>query len=267
MDDSATGQAVRFPGELSGSLPNNSIEPPRLRFAPLAPCRGRSTPVGAGDLRPIPAGRVFGFSAILALAGRAAHLEAVRPPPARPAQPRSRAIHSQQPYLRPGQAALAGGIHGASWGFRVSLAYIAAFFLLSSLSRLQSEPLTFSAFLAQLPFGIFFFAYFGGLYGVLPASIVGALTGATVGALLALLTKAPSRRTTTLVAYIVAITLAVLGSAAFLVLYPDSSGYIFWIGIPCLIYLAATFPWSIRFHKTLFSEPSVIPPQANGPPA
>src|SRR3970282_1344872 len=45
--------------------PNNSLEPPPLR---------------SGDLRPIPASRVFGFGAILALAGRAAHLEAVSQP-------------------------------------------------------------------------------------------------------------------------------------------------------------------------------------------
>jgi len=43
--------------------PNNSMEPPPLR---------------SGDLRPIPASWVFGFGAILALAGQAAHLEAVR---------------------------------------------------------------------------------------------------------------------------------------------------------------------------------------------
>jgi hypothetical protein len=112
-----------------------------------------------------------------------------------------------------------------------------------------------------------FFAIYGGLYGVLPASIVGALTGATVGALLALLTKAPSRPTTTFVAYSVAITIAILASAGFLILYPDSYGYIFWIGIPSLIYLAATFPWSLRFHKTLISEQPDTPPQANGPAA
>ena len=47
----------------SWAMPNNSMEPPPLR---------------SGDLRPIPASRVFGFGAILALAGRAAHLEAVR---------------------------------------------------------------------------------------------------------------------------------------------------------------------------------------------
>ena len=51
--------------------PNNSMEPPPLRFAPLAPCRGRST-LRAGDLRPIPASQAFGFGAILALARRAA---------------------------------------------------------------------------------------------------------------------------------------------------------------------------------------------------
>ena len=44
-------------------MPNNSMEPPPLR---------------SGDLRPILASRVFGFGAILPLAGRAAHLEAVR---------------------------------------------------------------------------------------------------------------------------------------------------------------------------------------------
>ena len=39
--------------------PNNSMEPPPLPYGTL---RSRS-----GDLRPIPASRVFGFSAILAL--------------------------------------------------------------------------------------------------------------------------------------------------------------------------------------------------------
>ena len=45
--------------------PNNSKEPPPLR---------------SGDLRPIPASQVFEFGTILVLAGRAAHLEAVRQP-------------------------------------------------------------------------------------------------------------------------------------------------------------------------------------------
>ena len=37
-------------------------------------------PLRSGDLRPIPASPVFGFGAILVLAGRAAHLEAVGRP-------------------------------------------------------------------------------------------------------------------------------------------------------------------------------------------
>src|SRR3990172_86534 len=59
--------------------PNNSMEPPPLRFA--------KHPERAGDLRPIPASRVFGFGAILALSwpggsptGCSATLEAVRRP-------------------------------------------------------------------------------------------------------------------------------------------------------------------------------------------
>ena len=53
----------------NADLPNNSMEPPPLRFA--------KHPERAGDLRPVPASRVFGFGAILALPGRAAHPEAV----------------------------------------------------------------------------------------------------------------------------------------------------------------------------------------------
>ena len=45
--------------------PNNSMEPPPLRFA--------VHPERAGDLRPIPASQRWPFHAILALAGRAAH--------------------------------------------------------------------------------------------------------------------------------------------------------------------------------------------------
>ena len=154
----------------------------------------------------------------------------------------------------PAQAAWLGSIHGATWGFCVSLAYIAVYFLLGSLARFQTESLTLGALLAELPFGILLFAIYGGLYGVLPASIIGALTGAIVGAVLSLLPMAPSRRTTTFVAYIVAIAIAALASAAFLILTPDTKAYPFWIGIPAMIYLVAAYPWSLRFHNTLFSR-------------
>src|SRR3990172_536722 len=64
--------------------PNNSMEPPPLRFA--------KHPERAGDLRPIPASRVFGFGAILVSAGLAAHTPGApqlsRPLGGRPKVPR-----------------------------------------------------------------------------------------------------------------------------------------------------------------------------------
>jgi len=145
---------------------------------------------------------------------------------------------------------------GAIWGFALSIAYI---LVLSMLAGLPDEPSGLAEYLPQLLLTFLFLAFFGALYGILPATILGALTGAILGGVLALLPNAPSRRTTTLLAYGVAIALLLLASFALWAMTGNIDGFGFFVGVPGIIYLVAVYPWSNGLHKNLLHRLPQIP--------